>query len=450
MNKKWISVGIAAVIAIIGIAGVAAKLKNRAFQKQHLEEVIKKYENTDTVAATEEPVFEKYTVITDGEAILRDTPSEDGQELAKITSGSIVEYMNENPGGFYKVRCLGSTITGYLPAYTLKSAFTYSLSDLTIVDADSANYTMDEFKGDLNELSQKYSSHMSYSSLGKTSAGNDIYEIIIGGKNAKKHVLLMSGIRGSEYMGSLLLMKQAEYYLEYYDKGVFDNIKYSDVFDNIAFHVIPIVNPDGVLISQKGIDGLSDQEDVKRLNEIYSNDRLSSHGSNIKGTYFKEWGANYAGVDLYHNFDRTEISPSAVSSPSYIDYAGDADTPETRIIKSLLDKYSFAGSMCYYATGSDIVLKYDKAIASSQKSAQMALAVGNLTVYDINSDPDSSITAGGFTNWSTFHKGIPGIIIRIGDSPAPLPLKDLQMIWLKNRENWIALASVFLDNPSKN
>ena len=446
MKKKLLLFIIpAAVLIVIAAAGIIARLSHNREQQEYLNGVIEKYENMEIPQATEEPVYEKYTVITEGQASLLDKPSEtDGAELAKISSGSIVEFMNEITDGYFKVRLIGSTIEGYLPAYTLKSAFSYSLSDLTIVDTNSANYTFTEFEGDLSQLEEKYGSHMSYSSLTDTPGGNKVYDIIVGNKDADRHILLMSGVRGAEYMGTLLLMKQLEYYLEYYDTGFFNDINYSDVFDNIAFHIVPMLNPDGVMISQGGIDGIDDEAASERLREIYRQDRLSGRTSALENSYFKTWGANFDGVDLYHNFDRREEGSEIIDRPSSTGYAGDSDAPETAAIKQLLEQYNFIGSMCYYTTGSDIVLRYDPDIASSLDAAQMAIALANLMVYDVTSEPDDEIVAGSFTNWSTFHEGIPGIIVRIGDGAAPVSLDELQLIWLKNREAWIALASVFM------
>ncbi len=285
---------------------------------------------------------------------------------------------------------------------------------------------------------------MSYSSLASTPGGNEVYEIIVGNRDADRHILLMSGVHGAEYMGTLLLMKQLEYYLEYYEEGFFDDIQYSEVFDNIAFHIVPMLNPDGVMISQGGVDGIDSDEDRERLREIYRQDRLSGRTSVLENTYFKTWEANFAGTDLYHNFDRSEEGANIVDTPSSSGYAGDADTVETAAIKQLLEQYNFIATMCYYTTGSDIVLRYDPDIASSLESAQMAIALANLTVYDVTSEPEDELVAGSFTNWSTFHEGIPGIIVRIGDGEAPVSLDELQLIWLKNREAWIAIASVFI------
>lgn len=62
--------------------------------------------------------------------------------------------------------------------------------DEEIVDTSKAEYTYSEMVDDLNLLNKKYKSYLELNVLGKTYDNRNIYEVILGNKDADKHFLI--------------------------------------------------------------------------------------------------------------------------------------------------------------------------------------------------------------------------------------------------------------------
>ena len=98
--------------------------------------------------------------------------------------------------------------------------------------------------------------------------GRDIPVIRLGDLNAKYHVLLQGAIHGRKHLTAWLLMAMTDYWL---DHGI---LGYGD----ICYHIIPMTNPDGVIISQTG--ELNDAQ-----HEIYLSDKQNSYTSKSESNY---------------------------------------------------------------------------------------------------------------------------------------------------------------------
>lgn len=121
-------------------------------------------------------------------------------------------------------------------------------------------YTYDQMSQDIQELASRYSSLMKVNTIGTTLDGRNLYEVVVGNINAEKHVLIHGGIHAREYMTPLLIMKQLEYGLAFYGTGSYEGRLLSDLFNKTAIHYVPMVNPDGITISQSGIGGIRSEE----------------------------------------------------------------------------------------------------------------------------------------------------------------------------------------------
>ena len=127
-------------------------------------------------------------------------------------------------------------------------------------------YSYGDLLADLEDLQQAYPQWVRVENAGTSEEGRDIPVLILGDPDAPRQILLQGGIHGREYAGSWLLMALAE-----------DALR-SRSFDptETAFHILPMVNPDGVTISQRGT---TDDPETVGL-----------------------WQANSQGVDLNRNF----------------------------------------------------------------------------------------------------------------------------------------------------
>jgi len=98
-------------------------------------------------------------------------------------------------------------------------------------------------------------------------------------------------------MTTQLTMKQIELYCLNYYTGMHQKRYYSELFDEVAFHILPMANPDGVTISQFGSKGIRNKNLRQKIEKI-----CKKYG-NGKTSYYTNWKANARGVDLNRNFN---------------------------------------------------------------------------------------------------------------------------------------------------
>ena len=174
------------------------------------------------------------------------------------------------------------------PVDSLLSAFpAWTASDETagcflsvegaIVDCSEQEYSYAEMVEDLRLLKQRHPARFDYRSFGSSAAGRDLYVATLGNPNADKQFVVSAGIHGREYLTPLLVMKQVEFYLEYYDIGDYNGFRYAELFDTYCFYIVPMTNPDGIMLSQEGLSAVSDATLRQRIMEAFYRDRQEGY-----------------------------------------------------------------------------------------------------------------------------------------------------------------------------
>ena len=69
-----------------------------------------------------------------------------------------------------------------------------------IVSGGKKNYSYKELKTDLKQLQKKYRDHCQVNVIGKTADKRNLYEVVIGNPNAKKHLLVIGNLHAREHM----------------------------------------------------------------------------------------------------------------------------------------------------------------------------------------------------------------------------------------------------------
>ena len=179
-------------------------------------------------------------------------------------------------------------------------------------------YSYDQMSRDISSLKSRYGSHMQVNTIGTSLDGRSLYEIIIGNPNASKHILIHAGIHAREYMTPLLVMKQAEHLLAFYDSGSYQGRKLSDILAGVAIHIVPMVNPDGVTISQFGVSALRSADLRRIVSQCYAQDQADGRTTQSFERYQALWKANGRGVDLNQNFPA--LWDSITTGPSHASY----------------------------------------------------------------------------------------------------------------------------------
>lgn len=295
-------------------------------------------------------------------------------------------------------------------------------------------YTYDQMSQDIQELSSRYSSLMKVNTIGTTLDGRNLYEIVVGNLNAEKHVLIHGGIHAREYMTPLLIMKQLEYGLAFYGTASYEGRLLSDLFNKTAIHYVPMVNPDGITISQSGIGGIRSEELRRTIQQCYQNDLAQGRTSAALERYLNYWKANGRGVDLNQNFPADWEEVTSTDMPSYATYKGTAplSEPESQALANLIQSRNWTATISYHSMGNIIYWDYPGNTVSAQ-SQELANAVSAKTGYRLA----GSSGHGGFKDWLQIKENpIPSLTIEVGSVSCPMPVTEFTDVWNKNQEVW--------------
>ena len=121
--------------------------------------------------------------------------------------------------------------------------------EFTYVDVSKQLYSYDAMVEDITLLTADHEGFFAYESIATTSQGRNVWLIKFGNLDAENKVFITGSIHAREYMCSQLIMRMLEEYTLHFDV-------YRNAFSNVCFYILPMVNPDGVSISQYGAAGL--------------------------------------------------------------------------------------------------------------------------------------------------------------------------------------------------
>lgn len=137
------------------------------------------------------------------------------------------------------------------------SLFTLSVaSSAHIVDRSNHIYTYEEMCRNLQQFDSVWHEKVTLQEIAKTYDGRSIHQMVIGNPEAPHALYIHSTIHGREWMNTWCLMTILEDYLRKWNLHYAHGRTYGDVFNACCIHFIPMLNPDGVCISQFGPDSI--------------------------------------------------------------------------------------------------------------------------------------------------------------------------------------------------
>lgn len=303
---------------------------------------------------------------------------------------------------------------GYVVAAFIKPADQMNPENLDVVQVTDT-YTYEQLVADANALQAMYPNLIQTGSIGKTELGRDIPLIILGDPNANYQVLLQGAIHAREHMTAWLLMSMAEYWAGEGLAGCEDT----------CFHIIPMMNPDGVTLAQTGV--LTDLQ-----MKIYRRDRARGFTSAGVKEYAAVWKANGLGVDLNHSFDAGWENTHCVGEPSSMNYNGKApfDASEARALRDYTLAHDLDVTISYHSHGSVIYYEYGNKVAVNAASESLAIAAEAVTGYVIMDS--SGVGAAGYKDWCMDALQIPSLTLEIGSYPAPSKFRETYNTYVRN------------------
>lgn len=355
--------------------------------------------------------------------------SHPGKSLKKyLNKGTEVTYLGKIDS-YYKIKYKSSTYyvkkTSLKYKKTIKSNTNQTNLDekMPIVSTSSSLYTYEDMVSDIKEMSDKYKNLIKTGSIGTSVLNRDIPYFIIGNQDATKKILIVGSFHAREYISSQLIMKQAEYYLSNYESGTYNTYKFKDILNKCSIYFIPMLNPDGVSLVQKGLSSVSDN-DIR--NKIY-------HMNNCKYD-FKSWKANANGVNLNFNFNALwENIPAEAPGPEKCKGETFESEPESKELCEFVNKNDFASVIAYHTSGSIIYWYFGQKTEQYKRDNQIAKGLSNITGYKLVTPSLSK--PGGFKDWFVSCKSRPGFTIEVGKNAnnSPLSISEFYDIFCRNK-----------------
>ncbi|RGY99446.1 M14 family zinc carboxypeptidase [Clostridium sp. AM58-1XD] len=297
-----------------------------------------------------------------------------------------------------------------------------------IVETDPAVYTYENMEQDLQQMKNMYE-EMTVDSLGETMDGRQIYHVLLGNPASDRHVLITGSIHAREYMTTQLVMKQLDGFLK-------DQEAVNKYLGGIAVHVVPMINPDGVSISQFGLEAVRKDETRSYITDVI----MKKDGSAGTGNYFKRWKANAHGVDLNRNFDALWDQYVGSGHPSSDHYKGEApgSEPEAAALIRLTETYPFVRTVSYHTQGGVIYWYFGQTGKLKDDTEQFAKQVSAVTGYPLDANYQK-LDPAGYKDWAISKKSIPSLTIEVGRETSPVPPAQFGEIWNRNSGVWTVI-----------
>lgn len=308
---------------------------------------------------------------------------------------------------------------------------------------DLEMYTYANLQEDIELIKEAYSKLIVVDSLGTTVDGRELYHFVIGNPEAETKLFFNADIHGREYMTGQLLMKQVVTYLQHVSmEDSYQGDAYKNMWDSCAVHVVPMINPDGVTISQYGLAGLNSEEVRNHVESIAIRENGGGDTS-----YYRRWKSNANGVDLNRNFDALwETYNDGVGLPSADFYKGTSIgcEAESAALIALTKEEMFDATICYHTKGSVIYWYFGQEGALYEETEALANVVSEATGYPTYENYES-LDPAGYKDWCIHKLDIPGLTVEVGKDTSPVPPEQFGRVWEENQYVWEEVIRWALD-----
>lgn len=291
-------------------------------------------------------------------------------------------------------------------------------------------YTYDQMMEESQKLQGKYPDILAAESIGSSVEGRDILLIKLG--SGEKKIVLCGTHHAREYISSAYLMKMAEEYARAYTENKkFGNYNVRDLLDNVTVYIVPMVNPDGVNLVNKGLNAVANADAVQAM-------------AMVKSTY-REWKANINGVDLNRQYPaHWEEKYDNVGRPASENYKGAAAAtePEVQAMMKLSEENDFILAASFHTKGNAIYWADRGTVNEIPGVEAMTKRLASLTRYQrmpVSEKP--SVYGAGYENWFRLKFKRPAFCIELtpyNDTDVPHDDRNFdKLVW--NNAKYIGL-----------
>ncbi len=243
--------------------------------------------------------------------------------------------------------------------------------------------------------------------IGKSAFNRELFAVKIGEGNPVG--IAQYALHGREFI-------TAELAFYHYHRGVHTG----------SVWLLPLMNPDGALLSQEGLASAPKSERALLL--AYNG-----------GEDFSLWKANGRGVDLNVNFParwgRGEKNTRTAGAESYIGKTPFSET-ETLALKKFTQKIKPDYTVSYHTKGEEIYWYFYQSLYTCPRDKGLALALSRSTGYPLG---EAKGSAGGYKDWCIERFQIPAFTVEVGREDFSHPLQGEEAIEDILRKNGEAL-----------
>lgn len=296
-----------------------------------------------------------------------------------------------------------------------------------IIDFSKPMYSYEDLITDSKVLVKEYNKIIKYVTIGTSHDNRDIVMLKLG--TGRKYILFCGGVHGRENINPIVLLKIAEFYAnqyenfnkvkekfdlmlkknsdnieKQYDKMLFGKCVY-ELLQTYTILMIPLLNPDGYMISLYGYDAINNPELRRKCI--------------LTGYKHIEWKFNGRAVDINRNFPCRSWKPKGPG-----DYASSEMETQALIqtfhnyrIKCFIDFHSRGQSIYYYRNS--MPLSYNKnqfAIAKRLKD------ITKYTLVDPKDEIEQGDSGGNTVHYFSERFYKPALTIETVDENAAFPL----------------------------
>ncbi|MDD6762736.1 MAG: M14 family zinc carboxypeptidase [Clostridiales bacterium] len=267
--------------------------------------------------------------------------------------------------------------------------------------------------------------------------GRDVCDIIVGDQQSDNQILIMGAMHAREYITAQIVMRQLCDYLSIVSEeadGEYNSISKKALSEGITVHFIPMSNPDGVSISQFGLEGIANQSVRDFISSISNGD-------------YEQWKSNAEGIDLNRNFNAGWDEYIGSAGPSSDKYKGKfpGSSYEAAGLIKLTEEYGFKRTISYHTCGALIYWYYKQIDTVLEQSKLFAQQISDETGYTLDSNYQA-VDAAGYKDWAVYKMGIPSITIEVGNETGhgiinPVPISFFDSIWDRNKD--VVYAAIY-------
>lgn len=293
-------------------------------------------------------------------------------------------------------------------------------------------YTYEMMNEQVEQLAAAYPDLIKVKTIGSTAFNREIKAVKLGKGEAS--VLIDGSQHAREWMGTNLILYMLDRYAYAYEHNMkYDNYVVRELLDNCSIWFVPMVNPDGVTLQQKGLSAFPESFHAGLIS------------MNAGGYSFKRWKANAEGIDINRQYPAmwTGIRNSP-SYPLYKNYKGSepAEAAEAQTMIHFTYESDPEIALSYHTSGEVLYWHFHTASENLTRDKAMADKISGMTGYS-QIKPEVNPSGGGYTDWFIAEFGRPGFTAELGPyyEETELPLWTFNGIWEKNRNMGLYLAS---------